>query len=70
MSYRTQLGSALKAARLQRGLTQKQLAQKIGAAQPYVAGIESGVQVISLDRLVEICKILQCVIDIRITPVD
>lgn len=51
-----QAGSALRARRRARGMTQKQLAQATGTAQSTVSDIETGVVSVSLDvylRLLE-----------------
>lgn len=51
-----QAGSALRARRRARGITQKQLAQATGTAQSTVSDIETGVVSVSLDvylRLLE-----------------
>lgn len=51
----------LRELRLKRGMTQKQLADKLGYTQQRVSAIESGIRPIggvSLDKAIEICDVL------------
>lgn len=53
----------LKAARLSKGLTQQELAQKLGVVRETVSLWESGVNRINSEMLVRISDILDCSID-------
>ena len=50
--------SKLIAARLEKGLTQEQLAKKIGTQRSNICRIESGIQNLSIDMLTKICDAL------------
>ena len=50
--------SKLIAARLEKGLTQEQLAKKIGTQRSNISRLESGIQNLSLDMLTKICDAL------------
>ncbi len=52
------LGSMLKEARLQKGLSQKQLALHAGMKQPDISSIEEGKRNITLFTLMRLCKVL------------
>ena len=52
--------------RLKKGLTQKQLAQKIGTKQSAIARLESGNANLSIDFLVKIAKALDSEVKIEI----
>ncbi len=55
----TQLGSLVKAARLHKGLTQTQLAEKLATSQSAVARIEQGSQNVTLEMLTRISRALE-----------
>ena len=52
---------SLRELRLKRGLTQKQLADKLGYTRERIAAIETGARPIgvSLDKAIEICDVLR-----------
>lgn len=52
------LGPAIKAARVRRGLTQHQLAEKVGVSYKHMANIQDGHSVPSLAVYVAICDAL------------
>ena len=54
----TIIGDRLKQARLNKKLTQEDLAEKLEISVPYVSRIERGSAAINLTRLSEICAIL------------
>ena len=54
----TIIGDRLKEARMNKKLTQEDLAEKLGVSVPYVSRIERGSTAINLKRLAEICNIL------------
>ncbi len=56
--------------RIQRGLTQKQLAEKVGKTQPSIARLESGRHVPTLDLLEQIATVLGARLTIRIEPLE
>lgn len=57
------LSENLKATRLERGLTQEQIAKKINVNRVNIAYFESGVKVPSVAVLVAIADVLECSID-------
>ena len=52
------IGRRLKEARKKKGLTQEQLAEKMGVSIAYLSKVETGKIHINLERLSEICGIL------------
>lgn len=54
----TIIGVRLKQARMNKKITQEQLAESIGLSVPYISRIERGSTAINLKRLSEICAIL------------
>lgn len=54
-----QIGANLKAARLQRKLTQNDLAKKMGILQPAYARYESGKVQLNYEQIKEICDYLE-----------
>ena len=52
------LGRVVKEKRVERGLSQKQLAQRTQLSQPVVSQIEEGKKNITLFTLVRLCKVL------------
>lgn len=56
--------------RIQRGLTQKQLAEMVGTRQPSIARLENGGSVPSISFLQRIAKALGARIEVRLVPED
>ncbi len=54
--------------RIQRGLTQAQLAEMVGTRQPSIARLENGSSVPSLSFLDRIAKALDARIELRVVP--
>ena len=54
--------------RILRGLTQEQLAEKVGTKQPSIARLESGFSTPSLDFLRRVAEALDAQVEIRIVP--
>ena len=54
--------------RIQRGLTQKQLAEMVGTRQPSIARLENGSSVPSLSFLGRIAKALDARIELHVVP--
>jgi DNA-binding XRE family transcriptional regulator len=54
--------------RLQRGLTQTQLAEMVGTRQPSIARLENGTSVPSLSFLDRIAKALDARIELHVVP--
>lgn len=52
------IGKRLKEARKKKGLTQEQLSEKMGVSIAYLSKVETGKIHINLERLSEICSIL------------
>lgn len=52
------IGERLKKARLNKGLTQEQLSEKMDFSVPYLSKIETGKVYINLKRLFQICELL------------
>lgn len=53
------IGIRIKDSRKKKGLTQEQLAEKMGVSIAYLSKIETGKIHINLERLSEICSILE-----------
>ena len=53
------IASTLKARRIELGLTQQQLADRLGVPQSYVSNVERANHGISLDMLLRYCKALK-----------
>ncbi len=53
------VGSKLKEHRLQKGLTQLELAKKIGVSESYICQIENG-KIVSLKKLDKLAHVLGC----------
>lgn len=51
------IGALLQEARLERGLTQEELAQKIGSTKSYISKIENNVKEIKLSTLLKIVEL-------------
>lgn len=58
-----QLGGRIRQTRLDRGLTQAELAELADVSPPYVSHIERGVKTTSLDTLVRIAESLDTTLD-------
>ena len=54
--------------RILRGLTQEQLAEKVGTKQPSIARLESGRSTPSLDFLQRVAEALDAEVEVRIVP--
>ena len=63
---RYQLISDLIRTRIKKGLTQKQLAEKIGTKQSAIARLESGTENLSLNSIEKIAKVMDARLEIRI----
>ena len=64
MTLNQKIGNNLKNARLEKGLTQKEVAEKMGILQPAYARFESGRFQLSYEQVQELCKILEITPDI------
>jgi len=53
------IGSRIKSARERRGLTQEKLAEELEVSNVFISKIERGKTPISLDRLSELCHVLE-----------
>jgi transcriptional regulator with XRE-family HTH domain len=53
------IGKRIKASREEKGLTQESLAEKLDVSNAYISKIERGKTSISLDRLSELCEVLE-----------
>lgn len=56
--------------RIELGLTQAELAQRIGAKQPGISRLESGTQNTTLGMLQRVADALGCRLDVRLIPTD
>ncbi len=56
---RKKLGKKIKLARVERDLTQTQLAQKINAKQKSISRYETGASLPSIETLIKIAKVLK-----------
>lgn len=64
MAINQTIGNNLKAARLEKGLTQNDMAKKMGILQPAYARYESGKVQLNYEQIQELCNFLD------ITPND
>lgn len=61
------IGNRIKEKRKSAGLTQEQLAEKIGVTVGYVSQCERGISKINLEKLSEICDVLKCDLSFFVT---
>ena len=54
------MGERIKKARLEKQLTQENIAEKLDVSVPYLSRVECGDASINLKRLNQICEILRC----------
>ena len=52
--------------RIKKGLTQKQVAQKLGVIQPYISRIENGYENMSLEILEKISRVLKAHVSVKL----
>ena len=52
-------GSRLRSTRLEKGISQKELAQKMGVTAVYLSHVEHGRRSVSMDTLCSICQVLE-----------
>jgi len=64
------LAAALLLLRKQRGLTQKELAEKIGTTQTVISRLESASVKPSLETILKVAEALDAAVDIRLLPVE
>ncbi len=57
------IGRRIQQYRKKKGLTQEQLAEKVGLSTNYISAVERGVNALNLDKLVEVINILECSAD-------
>ena len=62
-SEKMSLGTNISTLRTMRGLTQKELAKKIGVSPNFISHLETGVKRPSVKRLVELADVLDCSLD-------
>ncbi|MFF2909201.1 helix-turn-helix domain-containing protein [Paenibacillus sp. NPDC057934] len=53
------IGRRIKSAREKKGMTQENLAEKLDVSNAYISKIERGKTPISLDRLSDLCRVLE-----------
>ena len=58
-----QIGRQIRLARLQKNLTQTQLAEAVNLSVPYISHVERGKKRVSLDALVRIAQALEVTLD-------
>ena len=61
---RKRIGERIRQLRTQQGVSQVELAEKAGLAQPHIVRIEQGRYSVGLDTLQAIAKALGCTVDI------
>ena len=64
------LGAAIAARRLQSGLSQEAVAERLGIGQEAVSRTERGVVTPSVERLLALCDVFGCRLDELILPVS
>ena len=57
------IGKRIKMYRMAKGLTQEELAEKIGLSRNYYSAAERGIYSLNIDKIVEIINILDCTAD-------
>ena len=57
------IGKRIKMYRMAKGLTQENLAEKIGLSRNYYSAAERGIYSLNIDKIVEIINILDCTAD-------
>jgi DNA-binding XRE family transcriptional regulator len=68
--YELEPGYQIARLRIQRGLTQTQLAEMVGTRQPSIARLENGNSIPSLSFLKRIADALNARIELRVIPED
>jgi transcriptional regulator with XRE-family HTH domain len=63
-------GHLVREARRRAGLTQRELAARVGTTQPAIARIESGDSAPSFERIVRLVRACGFDLDIRVVPLD
>lgn len=63
-----QLARQIRAARMARGLTQHELAERVGTKQPSIARLERGKAIPRLDVLTRIAVAIGMTLEIRLVP--
>ena len=66
--HHRQIGNMIRMIRESKKLSQVELGKAMGTSQPYISAIESGSQAVTIDQLIRIGEVLNCIIDIKITP--
>ena len=56
--------------RIELGLTQAQLAERVGTKQPGISRLESGNRNITIEQLQRVAGALGCRLDVRLVPID
>lgn len=64
------LAAALLLLRKQRGLTQKELAEKVGTTQTVISRLESASVKPSLETILKVAEALDAAVDVRLLPVE
>lgn len=70
LALRQNVIQKLTQARLEKGLTQAQLAKRIGTQRSNISRIESGTQNLSLDMMIKIAQALGKVVNIQLEERD
>lgn len=68
LRLRVRFGEQVRAARIKAGLTQAQLAERIGRSQKYVSLIETGGRRLPIDAMMLIMRALGLVLEIGTRP--
>lgn len=63
-------GDLVREARRRAGLTQRELAARVGTTQPAIARIESGRSAPSFERILRLVRACGLDLDIRVVPLD
>ena len=59
MDIKRAVGKRIKLVRQRNGLTQDQLAERVGLSPKYISGIERGVENPTMDNLIRLAKVLE-----------
>lgn len=57
------LGESIKRKRKKTGLTQEEIAEKVNLSPTHISNIETGKTKVSLQALIAICNVLNCLVD-------
>ncbi len=69
-THLTHIGKNIKQLREYRNMTPETLGWKAGNTEHFIKEVEKGNIALSIDQLVKIAEVLNCVLDINFTPME